>query len=251
MNDFAHNVTKRHLCIAVDAKDYSKLDAVGQEELQAAMMHILGLAAVRAGLERLNWSRQEQGDGELALVPADQDEKLAVDDFPRELDALLDRHNHDRLPHKRLRLRLAIHYGIGYRAENGYAGPAPVLVSRILGSRELHEALSQADGSDLAVALSDGVYNDLILNRLTSLRPEDFHVREIKDDKFEGRAWIRVLRNSVEPPPSKEGDESDRPQRETREDEEGTHGDTYRVKNIFGDNTQVEVAGFKFTRRGR
>jgi hypothetical protein len=187
------NRQTRHLCVAIDAKGYSSLDAVAQEEAQAVLVRLLDGATAAAGLDRLSWLLQEQGDGELALVPPEQSEELVVDAFVRELDALLDRYNHGRLPEARLRLRMAVHFGVGYRAANGYAGPAPVIASRLLASDELHEALASAPGCDLAVALSDSLYSDVILNRFTSLRPEAFTPCLVKMKEFEGKAWIRLM----------------------------------------------------------
>jgi len=245
----------------VDAKDYSKLDAAGQEDLQAALVKTLDMAAERAGLERLAWSRQEQGDGELALVPADQDEKLVVDDFVRELDALLDRHNHGRVADARLRLRVAIHHGVAYRSDNGYAGPAPVVVSRILASRELHEALEQAPDAVLAVALSDGVYSDLILNRLTTLRPGYFRCTPLKSEKYEGKAWIRVLRDPevASPQPGRAPEAaapadiapSDVAQSPPSDDQPGSAPDQYHVANTIHGGAHIGVAGINIVQRGR
>lgn len=253
---------RRHLCVAVDAKDYSKLDAAGQEDLQAALVKTLDIAAERAGLERLAWSRQEQGDGELALVPADQDEKLVVDDFVRELDAVLDRHNYGRFADARLRLRVAIHHGIAYRSDNGYAGPAPVVVSRILASRELHDALEQAPSADLAVALSDGVYGDLVLNRLTSLRPGAFRCTPIKSEKYEGKAWIRVLRDAeAAAAGAREADDATGPvdtestaaaqQPAPSGDQSGPAPDHYHVANAIHGGANIGVAGINIVQRGR
>lgn len=245
MSEDLRRGVRRHLCVAVDAKDYSRLDAAEQEDLQAALVLVLRRAAERAGLERLAWSRQEQGDGELALVPPDQDEKLVVDDFVRELDAALDRHNHGRRAQARLRLRLAFHHGIAYPADNGYAGPAPVVVSRLLASDDLHEALEQADDADLVVALSDGVYQDLILNRLTSLRPEAFRSCLIEGKKYRGPAWIRVLHRAgagaqpAVPRPA----EPEPAQRESA-------AARYQVTNNFHGDAQIGVAGFKIAQRG-
>jgi hypothetical protein len=184
----------RALCVAVDARAYSGRSARGQHLLQTALVGLLEEATEAAGLDRVSWDRQPQGDGELALVPADQDEFLVVDDFVRRLHEKLFAYNEERTEDARLRLRVAMHFGIALVSANGYAGPAPVDVSRILASDELHGALDDAPDSDLVVALSDSLYKDLILSSFTSLRPEAFQGIEIKNEKFEGRAWIRVLR---------------------------------------------------------
>lgn len=262
MSENTRHAVRRHLCVAVDAKDYSRLDAAGQEDLQAALVRTLDMAAERAGLERLAWSRQQQGDGELALVPADQDEKLVVDDFVRELDALLDRHNHGRFADARLRLRVAIHHGVAYVSENGYAGPAPVVVSRILASRELRDALEQTPDADLVVALSDGVYGDLVLNRLTSLRPAVFRCTAIKSQKYEGTAWIRVLRHgegaSQERAPAHDAaDRADSAVPDSAQqpgpgdDLSGPTPDHYQVTTNIHGGANIGVAGFNIVQRGR
>jgi hypothetical protein len=254
--------TRRHLFVAVDAKDYSRLDATAQQEAQAALMRLLEGASQAAGLDRLAWSRQQQGDGELALVPADQAEELVVDGFVRELDALLDRYNRVRLPDARLRLRMALHHGVGFPADNGYAGPAPVVVSRLLASDQLHDALAEADGSDLVVALSDTLYSDVILARFTSLRPEVFAPADIVTKKYQGRAWIRVVRRegagagaaprqTNDPDSGADCDQEQEQAQAQAQEQRGaipaqTHvGGNARVGviNNFGDNTRVGVAG--------
>jgi hypothetical protein len=254
------NRQTRHLCVAIDAKGYSDLDATAQEELQAVLLRLLDGATAAAGLDRLAWSRQEQGDGELALLPPDQSEDVVVDAFARELDALLDKYNHGRRPDARLRLRLAIHFGIAYRAENGYAGPAVVVVSRLLESTELHEALAFAPECDLAVALSDSLYNDVILNRFTSLRPEAFTPYLVTVKQFEGRAWIRLMHRA--------GAQHGTPAPVDADAGGSTNGQTALiaaagpksaagrnvqtknyVENVFNGDTTMSVAGFQIIER--
>jgi hypothetical protein len=200
----------RRLCVAVDLRGYSRLDAAAQEAAQSDLDRLLGAAGAAAGLNRLAWNTQDQGDGELALVPPDQSDHLVVDAFTRHLAVLLDRHNRTRPAEYRLRLRMAVHFGVAFIAEKGYAGPAPVVVSRLLASAELHRALEAAPDCDLVVALSDGVYSDLVLNRLTTLRPQDFAPQAIKTETFEAQAWIRAVpRPAVNTGPAQTGAETE------------------------------------------
>lgn len=192
--------TIRALCVAVDAKGYSEREAKGQHRLQADLLDTLNAAAADAGLDRLEWSLQPQGDGELAVLPSDQDERLVVDGFVQRLDARLTVLNEERLPEARLRLRVAMHFGVAVVSANGFSGQAPVLVSRLLASAALHEALADVPEANLALALSESLYEELVLNRLTSLRPDDFGAIEIREDKFQGRAWIRVPVRGSRPP---------------------------------------------------
>src|SRR5882757_4451980 len=130
--------------------------------------------------------RQVQGDSEMSLIPPEQPEPRIVDDFFRELDDALRKYNHGRTDAARLRLRAALHYGVAYESAAGFAGDAPVTTARMLNSRELHRALEGTPGADLAVAVSDLVYRDIVLNRHCSLDPSDFERcdLEIKDKEF-------------------------------------------------------------------
>jgi hypothetical protein len=186
----------RQLCLAVDAVRYGALDSVAQYDVQALLSDVLDEAAVAAGLDRSAWRKQPQGDGELALVPPDQPEPRIVDDFIRELDAMLQLCNHGRVPAARLRLRAAIDFGVAYEAPFGFAGDAVVTTARLLASDSLHRALAEASDADLAVALSAGVYQT-VLNRHTSLSPEEFFRTEVSEKEYRADAWIRVLPRSA------------------------------------------------------
>lgn len=183
----------RHLCLAVDAKGYGGRDSVAQYDLQRDVPAVMDDAAAAAGLDRSRWLIQPQGDGELALLPPGQPEPRVVDDFVRELHACLTLLNFEKRPEARLRMRVAIHFGVAYEAPSGFAGDAVVVTARLLASDALHHALGQAPGADLAVAVSDRVYTDTVLQRHTSLLPDHFNRVEVTEKEYAGPAWIRVL----------------------------------------------------------
>lgn len=194
MSEMESSTSIRALCVAVDVEAYSGRNARSQDLLQTGLVSMLETAAAAAGLDRVRWNRQPQGDGELALVPRDQDERLVVDEFVRRLHEQLFAYNEERNAGSRIRLRVAMHFGIAIDSASGYSGPAPVDVSRIVNSDELRQVLVAEPESDLVVALSEGLYQDLIVGCHTSLRAEAFRTLDIKGAKFEGRAWVRVLR---------------------------------------------------------
>ncbi len=192
----------RYLCLAVDAKGYGARDNVAQYDLQRDLPRVLRDAAEAAGLDREHWHIQPQGDGERALLPPGQPEPLVVDDFVRELDAGLALLNYEKRPEARLRLRVAIHFGVAYEAPSGFAGDGIVVTARLLDSVALHQALDAASDADVAVALSDRVYSDTVLQRHTSLRPDQFVRVEVKEKEYAGPAWIRVLSRGVPESPT-------------------------------------------------
>lgn len=115
-----------------------------------------------------------------------------VDDFVRELDQALAGYNRGRAAHQRLRLRLALHHGVAYPGANGIPGQGVVLLSRLLNSKPAHEALEAAPEAHLAVILSALIYEDVVLQRHTSLRPGDFRRVQVLEKELTADAWLRV-----------------------------------------------------------
>lgn len=61
----------------------------------------------------------------------------------------------------RLRMRVAVHEGVTYIGENGFAGTAVNTVCRLRDSHEAKDALNDAHG-DLVLIVSDRIYQDVI-----------------------------------------------------------------------------------------
>jgi hypothetical protein len=181
----------RYLCIAVDITRYSAHDAHGQKELQRQLKEILESSATAAGLDRMSWMTQPQGDGELALVPVGPDEPRVIDDFIRHLDSWLERHNRERLPASRMRLRVAMHTGVALPAAMGFAGPAVVVVSRLLNSADVRRALTEAESANLALIASSTAFEIVELGQ-TTLRPSWFRGVAVVEKEYAGEAWIWI-----------------------------------------------------------
>src|SRR5436190_24223473 len=118
----------RRFCVSVDAQGYGDRDDQRQRALQDGLIKVLSEAADGARLNRDRWHKQPNGDGEVALLPEvnPEPEPRVVDDYVRELDNALSRHNRDLRPEARLRLRVAMHFGVAQLGKNGYTGRAPV-----------------------------------------------------------------------------------------------------------------------------
>jgi len=159
--------------------------------IQKHLLAVLDEAAAQAMLVRSSWLKQAAGDGELSVLPGSESEPQVVDDFVRELGASLSRHNEDLRPEAKLRLRLAIHHGVAIRGANGFSGQGVVVVSRLVDSRPLREALKASD-ADLAMMLSRRVFLDTVVQRHTSLRAADFRKVRIRNKEYDEDAWMRV-----------------------------------------------------------
>lgn len=176
----------------MDAKGYSSRADVDQQEVQRAIVAVCEAAGWAAGLRRDTWQRQGTGDGELAVLPAEEPEDVVVDRYVRELVAELDRYNGRLLPQARLRLRVAIHFGRLSSGSIGHAGPAPIAVMRLIDSTILRAALAEATGADLALLVSARVFDDTIATFATTLRPVDFRRVRVTVKEFSEDAWLWV-----------------------------------------------------------
>lgn len=186
----SNGAMRRQLCVAADVRSYGRANTQLQLSHQRFLLEVLDEAGRRAGLERTRWWRSGSGDSEFAVLPDSEPEAVVVDRFVRELGAGLDRHNGQRVEAAKLRLRVAIHFGPVVPAENGYAGPAPVEVHRLLESAALKAALEDDPGADLALMLSDVVYRDTVHEGHTTLRPDEFEPVAVELKEFSGTAWL-------------------------------------------------------------
>ncbi|MBM9620222.1 hypothetical protein [Streptomyces zhihengii] len=185
-------VFRRRLLLAVDAQGYGRSDAVTQREFQAGLARLLDAAAGTAGLDRDRWETQRAGDSVFAVLPEGTDEPALVDTFMRALDAGLRAFNRNRVPHARLRLRAAVHFGPASPGPNGFADRAPVEIHRILDSAPLREALAAAPDACLAVAVSAPVFHDTVGAEYTTVPAEAFRQVRVEQKEYRGDAWIWV-----------------------------------------------------------
>lgn len=151
----------RRMCLAFDLERYSAGGDMDQIEKQRAMMTMVREACERGALERAHWLKQEQGDGELAVLPPGIDEAYVITALWREFREGLHRYNRHANASARLRMRVAVHEGMTYVTENGFAGTAINTVCRLRDCHEAKDALSSTDG-DLVLIASDRIYQDVI-----------------------------------------------------------------------------------------
>ena len=186
----AHRHGFRRLCMMVDLEGYSRRDGPGQEGAQLALAEALDTAAAASGLRRNTWFRQDSGDGELAVLPAEEPEAVLVSAFPAAFDDALRRiHRRDGLL---LRTRIAVHHGVAHPAAKGYAGAGVVEVARIVGADPVRRALASVPEARVVLALSQQVYSDAVVQGYSALQPSHFRRVGIADNEFRGTAWLAI-----------------------------------------------------------
>lgn len=182
----------RTLVVSSDLKGYGRGNDKRHETMQAEFVRIQQAATQAAGLNRDAWERQPGGDGELAVLPAGEPEISVIDQYVRELGKQLRDYNADLPLEERLRLRVAMAFGTAYPAANGYAGQAVVEASRLLSCRPLKLLLDRRPEVDLALILSQRVFDETVRQGHTSYSVSEFREVQVQEKEYVSSAWIRV-----------------------------------------------------------
>ena len=175
--------------VAVDIEGYSRRDNLGHLELREALRRVCDEAFRRVGVSPD--ARQDQGDAFLILVQPDVTKARLVDDLVRELAIALRLFNHSRLPHARMRLRVALHSGEVHLDGTGFGGESVIAVMRLIEADALRDALKTAP-DDLAVIVSEQLHRDVVLQRYRGIEPDEYQEVLVSRKEFSQHAWIRV-----------------------------------------------------------
>ncbi|GAA1033168.1 hypothetical protein GCM10009557_34060 [Virgisporangium ochraceum] len=181
----------------MDAKGYGAADDRRQAAMQRGLADMLRASAAEVGLRRDEWVCQPGGDGELAILPADEGMVTVLDAYVRVLADRLQEYNDDRIENARLRLRMAVHMGVAAPAANGYSGAGVVVVSRLVGCAAARAAQAAAPEASLVVVLSNSIFQNLVAQRHTRLGPKLFRRIQVEVKEYRDEAWLYVPGHDV------------------------------------------------------
>ncbi|MET8828453.1 hypothetical protein ABZX40_22880 [Streptomyces sp. NPDC004610] len=175
----------------MDVEQYSRLDTRAQSVVQSALVRSLDEAAALTGLDRTAWMCQPQGDLEFAVLPEATPEDAVLGPFVHHLAVRL-RDRNTRPAAHRVRLRMAVDVGVVADAALGHAGPAPVAVARYVNAPQLKAVLAALTTADLAVVVSDRLYQDVVRSGRPDLDAAQYVRVHVRVKEFGGYGWVRV-----------------------------------------------------------
>ncbi|TDC67158.1 tetratricopeptide repeat protein [Actinomadura sp. GC306] len=184
--------SRRSLCAALDIKGWSKRLVPEQIRAQQALVTVSLAACREAGLpEEIV---QSSGDGVLILPPSGIDESTVIPALVSELEVALRQENRLLSESARIRLRFALTSGLVTPGPAGFNGSAVIDCFRLLDSPPVKAALEDFPRAQLAMIVSDHLFQDVIRNGYRSLRAESFwQVRSTVAGKgFSMDAWLYV-----------------------------------------------------------
>ncbi|GAA4208284.1 hypothetical protein GCM10022252_73220 [Streptosporangium oxazolinicum] len=180
----------RALIMSSDLRGYGQGADKRHETMQRGFVDLHESAAAQTGLSRHRWVIQQGGDGELAILPADEPDPLVVDQYVRAIHQWLVTHNDGLAVEERLRLRVAFAFGTAYPSVNGYAGQAVVEASRLVDWKPLKKIFKKREDMNIFLILSQRVFEDVVRQGHTSYGIGDFHEVTIREKEYSGSAWI-------------------------------------------------------------
>jgi hypothetical protein len=184
----------RRVLVSVDMESYSSRTNVLQHRAQSALKLIMEDATAEIGLNRIDWIIQQGGDGELGILPRGVSERVVVTRLAPAVDRLVRNHNQGLDSGAKVRLRIAVHQGLVHlEGANGFPGAAVVHISRLIDAPELKAILRRASGADVALIISDSLYQDVV-RQYHDLRPEQFARIDahLPEKNFQATAWVFV-----------------------------------------------------------
>lgn len=189
--------------VGCDVQAFSARNVREQRLIQAELDRMLTDAASSAGLDRSTWDRRGDGDGEIAVLPADVDLLLVVRRLVTELDRLLTDHREDHSPQTRIRLRIAMTCGsVVPGGPLGHGGQALIDLVRLLDAAELRKTLDNVPNANLAQIVSESLFQRAVVPELGGIRPEQFRqvTVNIPEKAFYQNAYLYVPCGWPEPP---------------------------------------------------
>ena len=161
--------------LAVDIAESTRADR--DEEIQLYLRDsaygILRTALRESGMPWDQCQTEDRGDGVAVIFPPDLAAQPIIDPFPERLRLLIRRHNRYTCKSAHMQLRVAANIGPVYCDEQGFSGDDVTLLCRMLDAKPLRNALSGSD-RELALIISDYVYDKLVLRRQSLAGPKSF-----------------------------------------------------------------------------
>jgi hypothetical protein len=160
-------------------------------------IHLATMAGLRSVLREavngasIGWRRcswLDRGDGGVLVAPGDAEHRV-VDPLVQHIAAGLRRYNRRSSDLARIRLRMAAHSGLVLASGEGIAGVPMVHLARLLDAQPLRLQL-EAGSADLAVLVSDPLYDRIVRPDHGLIDPASFRPVDVEVKETSTRAWL-------------------------------------------------------------
>jgi len=177
--------------LAVDIAEFTRADRDDEVQLhlRISLYGILREALAGSGMPWDQCQHEDRGDGVVVIVPPGLPAQPIIDSLPERLSGLIRRHNRFSYESVRMQVRVAANIGPVYGDEHGFSGDDLTLLCRMLDAQPLRRALSES-GSEVALIISDYVYDKLVLRRQSLAGPRSFRRVRTQVKRIPVHAWM-------------------------------------------------------------
>src|SRR6266540_1223124 len=179
--------------LAADIEGFGRLERSNpvRVRLRTALYRLIDQSLAQAGIEPWRCEQTDHGDCVLILLEPQIPKARLLNPFVPRLTAALGRHNRASSAEERLRLRLVIHAGEILRDAHGYSGEDLNQAFRLLDSEPAHTCLAEAP-ADLAVIVSDTIYQAIVKHGYRRIDPRGYRPVTIIAKETNVRAWVHA-----------------------------------------------------------
>jgi hypothetical protein len=160
-----------------------------QENLQLRLVDVVKKSLEDARLPIDDKYTQQAGDALHVFLPPDVD----IRRVPRLIQAAVDWLTRDNADHiDRMRWRMAMDNGSVAPAAAGFSGDAIISLCRLVESKELRLAIDDHPEADLALLVSDRIYNDIFRHDYPGVAAAEFRQVHVAVKGYTADAWLWI-----------------------------------------------------------
>jgi len=177
--------------VVVDAVGSASATTQGRYQMRRDLYDLMQGALERRGFGLPSFPLTDTGDGLRLFVPFHRVRPTdVVDMFVLGMLAGLRHHRRYAAPAARIRLRMAIDLGLVEPHLQGWTGDPLVRVARLVDAEPLREVLRNEPDLDLAVVVSDVMYEAVVRPGNGYVPPDCFRPVAVRVKEFDARAWL-------------------------------------------------------------
>lgn len=176
------------LGFVVDIVGFGRRDAEGKSDLQDRLDRLVSGVVDGLGVDLTDAKKTDAGDSRVMFLPVGVDSSRVV---PAILAGMIDGLARDNRRYRdRMRLRMSMASGLVGDGPTGFTGELVIDLHRLLDSTVLREAMADHAETDLAILVSQALYDDVV--RPGYLSPDDFTRVKVNTKEFDAGAWLRL-----------------------------------------------------------
>lgn len=163
-----------------------------QVRLRDRLYRLLDGALMDAEIDPSLTARSDRGDGLWLLVNADVSIARLLHPLSTSLVTGLADDNEQVPRAERMRLRVVVHIGELLQDPHGHTGASLNLAARLLDAQAFRVVLAESPAVDVALMVSDAVYEGVVRHGYAGIMPMDWQPVRIHAKETSTRAWLHL-----------------------------------------------------------